>query len=163
MPSSTFSELVQLVHAKHDEGERPYVLFLGTAASLSSSCSPLSDIAKDIVGSDDSATLFDFLDRHPNGEPAVLLRKYLRGYFLSTGYHCLAGLVKAGYFDIVLTTNVNPLLDQPWQYDSIDARRAEWSEVIDQVNELALSVLGVSFNTLCNLATSIVGYGPIER
>jgi hypothetical protein len=111
VPPSALSELAKLMRAKHDEGDPPYVLFVGTAASLSSGCSAFSDVVKDIAGSDDPADLFDLLDRRPHGDRAALLGKHLRGCSPSSGYRHLAELVKAGYFDVILTTNVDSLLE----------------------------------------------------
>jgi SpoVK/Ycf46/Vps4 family AAA+-type ATPase len=111
MSPSTFLELAQLMRAKYKEGALPYVLFLGTAASQSSGCSAFSDIVKDVVGSDDPTAFFDLLDRRNPDERALLLRTHLQGSSPSSGYRHLAELVKAGYFDVILTTNVDSLLE----------------------------------------------------
>ena len=138
-------------HRKHDEGERPYVLFLGTAASLSSGCSTLSDTAKGIIGSDDPVTFFDFLDRHTYRNRANLLREYLRGHFPSPDYHYLAQLVRI--------KNVS----QPWLYGNAEIRSAKRPIITGRLNKSALSVLAVFPNELCNLTLLAARQGQTEN
>lgn len=42
-------------------------------------------------------------------------------------------------------------ISRTWRFGDTHMRRAERAEIMDQLNELVLSVLGISFNELCNL------------
>jgi len=48
------------------------------------------------------------------------------------------------------------------RYGDTDTRKAERSEIIDGLNEFALSVLGISFAQLCSPISSLVGPDPSE-
>lgn len=54
-------------------------------------------------------------------------------------------------------------ITQSRQYGDTDTRKAERSEIIVQLNELALSALGISFSELCGLSTPTINQRPGER
>jgi hypothetical protein len=59
----------------------------------------------------DETTFYDLFRHRTHGERAVLLSKPFLGGSSSSGYRYLAGLSGAGYFDVILATNTDSLLE----------------------------------------------------
>jgi hypothetical protein len=63
------------------------------------------------------------MERLSAAERRALLADPLDSLDLAAGYRCLAQLVQAGYFDLILTLNVDDTLDEslprpsPWRRD----------------------------------------------
>ena len=98
------------------------MLLLGAGASLSSGASSTDRIIDDVVRSagyetdipwkDKEAAFYQILDGLSSEERQAKLNKHLAVLDPSVGYRLLTELISAGYFDIIFTTNIDPLLDQ---------------------------------------------------
>ncbi|MEA3345557.1 MAG: SIR2 family protein, partial [Chloroflexota bacterium] len=120
---SKLKSLAKLMRLKRESGERPYVLVLGAGASLSAGCSSGWEIVEDTVtqlSAGDVAALsweeklakfYDLLDNLSETERYLVLKGHLEGKAPSVGYRCLAELVKEGYFDVILSTNLDVFVE----------------------------------------------------
>lgn len=117
--------LIKLIRLKKDleyKGEKPFVLFLGNGASISSGVPPWGQIIDEIVEGfmpsqvmtheEKLQQLWNILDNYLNeSNRALELEKYVLGKHPSRGYACLAQLVKNGFFDSIFSTNFDPYLE----------------------------------------------------
>lgn len=115
--------LATFIRHRSEAGEPPYVLVLGAGASLASGASSTAHIIETVVqehGGQDPASLsweeklaafYGVLDSVSARERYLILSHHLKGAEPSAGYHHLASLVKAGYFDLILTTNFDLFLE----------------------------------------------------
>jgi S1-C subfamily serine protease len=108
---SGIADLVERMQAKRESGSHPYVLVLGAGASVSSGTSLNRAVVERVVGSDDLQAFDTYLERCSDEERFAILRDLVEGAFPSLGYQCLAELISAGYFDVILSTNFDPLLE----------------------------------------------------
>jgi len=87
--------------------------------------------------------------------------------YYETGLHQLRNRVKQDHpryseflvYQQRLTENIG----HSRRYGDTEARKAERSEMIDHLNELSLSVLGMPFTDLCGSSTPTTGQEPSER
>jgi len=98
-------QLVTLIRALHEAGERPCILLLGSSLSLT------PEIRHSVCESDDWETFWALMEVCSFTERRALMVSLLAGLNLAPGYRCLAELVQVGYFDIILTANVDDALD----------------------------------------------------
>lgn len=115
--------LAVLMRQRNIQNEEPYVLVLGTRASLASGDSSTAEVVTSILAElngsstaeqtlDESlAAFFYSLDGLSRQERCVILTRYLKELRPPSGYHHLAALMKSGYFDIVLTTGFDLFLE----------------------------------------------------
>lgn len=115
--------LAGLIRQRREIGESAYVLVLGAGASLASGASSAAQIVDTVVqehaGQDPAglpwderlATFYQVLDNTSAEERYLILSRHFRGAEPSPGYEHLAALVKAGYFDLILTTNFDLFLE----------------------------------------------------
>ncbi|HIE30399.1 TPA: hypothetical protein EYP66_24325 [Candidatus Poribacteria bacterium] len=128
-------DIKQLAELMDDRknGETPYLLILGAGASFSSGCSSGWKIVEDVLDKyhlldsyrtqepeelSDSAKLelfWDFLKARSQTARYTALRRHIEGEEPSIGYICLAELIQAGYFNIILTTNFDIFLERALQ------------------------------------------------
>jgi outer membrane protein assembly factor BamB len=104
--SPAIRQLTNLIRARHEAGERPYTLLLGSSLSLT------PEIRQAVCDSDDWEAFWTAMGRLSPGECRALLAGPLGALNLTAGYRCLAQLVQASYFDLVLTLNVDDALDE---------------------------------------------------
>jgi len=104
--SPPIRQLANLIHARREAGDQPYTLLLGSSLSLT------SEVRQAVCGSDDWEAFWAAIQGLSAAERRALLAGPLEGLKLTTGYDCLAQLVQAGYFDLVLTLNVDDTLDE---------------------------------------------------
>jgi SOS-response transcriptional repressor LexA len=102
--------LIRLLKEKRRQKE-PYVLLLGSGASLSSGCSSTRAIINDIFPNEGLVEIDDVWCSLGDDEKCCLLEPHLSTTKPSFGYQLLAELIKAGYFDTVFTTNFDPILE----------------------------------------------------
>ena len=126
--------LTRLMNIRRDTAEPPYVLVLGAGASLSSGCSSGARIIEDVVGQlsrKDVAALsweekitefYDLLDNLSPTERYTILKSHVVGQSPSPGYRHLAQLIKAGYFDIIFSTNFDVFLEDALSDAGLRAR-----------------------------------------
>ena len=115
--------LATFIRHRREADEPPYVLVLGAGASLASGASSTAHIVDTVVeehGGQDPTGLswdekldifYDVLDSVSAGERYLILSRHLKGVEPSPGYRHLATVVKAGYFDLILTTNFDLSLE----------------------------------------------------
>lgn len=108
---------------KKDQHMVPYILFLGAGASLNSGCPSMHKIVMETIdnyGFRDSKSIdeqelfnefFNIIKGFEDDERHLLARRLFKDAKPSAGYQYLAQLLKWGYFDIVLTTNYDNLLE----------------------------------------------------
>jgi len=121
--TSRLRSLAELMRLRRESGEQPYVLVLGAGASLASGCSSGRELIEGVVAqlsSKDLAALswderlaefYSLLDNLSVTERYLILKGHLEGKRPSVGYRCLAELVKEGYFDIIISTNLDVFVE----------------------------------------------------
>ncbi len=119
-PRQEIKNLAKLMYERQKSGEEPYILLLGAGASISSGCSSNKQIIKEIVKSfaksqeltedEEINEFYRILDQF-KPDIHTVMEKYLEGRGLSPGYVYLSKLIRDGYFNIVFTTNFDPLLE----------------------------------------------------
>jgi len=105
-PTPAIRQLANLIHARREAGDRPYTLLLGSSLSLT------PEVRQAVCGSDDLEAFWTAIQGLSAAERRALLAGPLEGLSLTAGYRCLAQPVQAGYFDLVLTLNVDDALDE---------------------------------------------------
>ena len=105
------NDLTKKMRAKRESGTHPYVLVLGAGASVSSGTSLNRAVVERVVGKYDLEAFDDYLTECSDDERFAILRDLVEGVSPSKGYQCLVELVRAGYFDVILSTNFDPLLE----------------------------------------------------
>lgn len=112
--------LASLMRMKKEQGQPSFVLMLGAGASISSGVPSASTIMKELVSKYDDSAMngagveqrFDRLwTRSPDHIRAGFLEPYLKKREPSIGYRKLAELIKAEYFDVILTFNFDDLIE----------------------------------------------------
>ena len=99
-------QLANLIRARREAGDQPYTLLLSSSLSLT------PEVRQAVCGGDDWETFWTAIQDRSATERRVLLASPLEGLSLTAGYRCLAQLIQASYFDLVLTLNVDDALDQ---------------------------------------------------
>jgi hypothetical protein len=105
------SDLAARMRAKRESGSHPYVLVLGAGASVSSGTSLNRAVVERVVGTYDLKAFDEHLSQCSDDERFAVLRELVEGAAPSQGYRCLAELIRSGYFNVVLSTNFDPLLE----------------------------------------------------
>lgn len=105
------ADLAKRMRNRREAGTHPYVLVLGAGASVSSGTSLNRAVVERIIGSYDPAAFDAYIAQCSDEERFSHLRKMVEGTSPSQGYRCLAELIRSGYFNIVLSTNFDPLLE----------------------------------------------------
>lgn len=105
------TDLANRMRAKRVSGSHPYVLVLGAGASVSSGTSLNRTVVERIIGAYDLNSFDEYLAQSSNDERFAILRELVEGAVPSEGYQCLAELIRAGYFNVILSTNFDPLLE----------------------------------------------------
>jgi hypothetical protein len=99
------------MRAKRESGSHPYVLVLGAGASVASGTHLNRAVVERVVGAYDLEAFDAYLARCSDDERFAILRDLVEGTSPSQGYQALAQLIRAGYFDVILSTNFDPLLE----------------------------------------------------
>ena len=115
--------LASLMRERKSQNEPPYVLLLGAGASLASGASSMERIidrvleqvgaisARDVTFEEKLGEFYRCLDEQSASERYQLLAPHFQNLEPSIGYRQLAQLIKAGYLDVVLSTNLDLLLE----------------------------------------------------
>jgi len=104
-------DLAGRMRAKRESGSHPYVLVIGAGASVASGTHLNRAVVERVVGSYDLQAFDAYLMECSDDERFAILRDLVEGTSPSGGYAALAELIRAGYFDVVLSTNFDPLLE----------------------------------------------------
>ena len=105
------TDLATRIRAKRESGSHPYVLVLGAGASVSSGTSLNRAVVERIIGTYDLQAFDQYLRGCSDDERFAILRDLVEGASPSQGYRCLAELIRAGCFNVILSTNFDPLLE----------------------------------------------------
>lgn len=127
--SAELDLLIRLLPRKRAQRD-PYVLLLGSGASLSSDCSSTTAIVDDIAGNAGREEFDSIWNSLGNDEKRSLLKPHVGAIEPSPGYRCLAELMKAGYFHFVFSTNFDSALE-----DSLADARLRRRDYIILIND----------------------------
>jgi len=105
------TDLAGRMRAKLESGSHPYVLVLGAGASVASGTHLNRAVVERLVGSYDLAAFDVRLAGCSDDERFAILRELVEGATPSEGYQALAELIAGGHFDVILSTNFDPLLE----------------------------------------------------
>jgi len=130
---SRISDLAKMMRAKRESGSHPYVLVLGAGASVSSGTSLNRAVVERVVGTCDLEAFDEYLTRCSDDERFAILRDLVEGASPSKGYQCLAELIRAGYFNVILSTNFDPLLEDA--ITGLQMRRRDYVFLVHGVME----------------------------
>jgi NAD-dependent SIR2 family protein deacetylase len=127
------ADLARKMRAKRESGAHPYVLVLGAGVSVSSGTSLNRAVVERVVG-EYNLTAFDgYLDQCSNDERFAILRDLVEGASPSKGYRCLAELIDKRYFNVILSTNFDPLLEDA--VAEVPMRRRDYITLVHGVME----------------------------
>lgn len=125
MVNRTFDELVRDLRQRREVADPPPVLLLGAGASVESGIGAMTDLFQFV-----NVATFDEFCAYINpltaDERYRLLARFLQSRKpadVTPGYRALAALCAEAYFDLILTTNLDPLFDdalaaaQLWRKD----------------------------------------------
>ncbi len=113
MVERTFAELVKDLRLRRTVGDRPPVLLLGAGASADAGIGAMQELIESF-GCADFDSFCKKIGSTSAAERYRQLSKFLQTRTpaeVSPGYQALATLCAEKYFDLVLTTNMDPLLD----------------------------------------------------
>lgn len=113
MKQRTFDDLVRHLRNQRELGEHAPVLLLGAGASREAGIEDMQGLFT-LVEAANFDQFVTYIDDRGESERYSLLARYLSTRSpeqITDGYRALAALCAAAYFDIVLTTNLDPLLD----------------------------------------------------
>src|SRR5215213_7138948 len=113
MVERTFAELVRDLRMRRQNGERPPVLLLGAGASVDAGIGAMGELYA-FFGVKDFDGFAAFIAPTSPAERYRYLAEFLQKrepMQVTPGYQALATLCAQKYFDLVLTTNMDPLLD----------------------------------------------------
>jgi S1-C subfamily serine protease len=113
MATRTFEELVQDLKQRREVADLPPVLLIGAGASLAAGIGAMADLFA-FVKRDSFESFVEYIEPLTAAERYRLLARFLqtrKPEEPTAGYQALAKLCEQAYFDIILTTNLDPLLD----------------------------------------------------
>jgi hypothetical protein len=113
MAERTLDELVRDLRDRRRLGEQPPVVLLGAGASAGAGLATMKALYE-FTGVAGFPEFVAFLETRSDNERYRLLSDFLQTqdpHEVTPGYRALAALCGQAYFDVVLTTNFDPLLD----------------------------------------------------
>lgn len=126
--------LATLIRKRRESREAPYVLVLGAGASLDSGASSTTELVDKVVleqkglqpgtasWEEKLSAFYAALENLSIQERHLILSQHLHGTTPSLGYAHLAAVAKAGYFDLILTTNFDLFLETALMEAGLRAR-----------------------------------------
>jgi NAD-dependent SIR2 family protein deacetylase len=127
MVERTFAELVRDLRLRRTNGEHPPVLLLGAGASADAGIGAMDELYK-FFGVKDFDGFAKFIGPTSPAERYRYLADFLQKRQpaqVTPGYQALATLCAQNCFDLVLSTNMDPLLD-----DALTAARRSGARII---------------------------------
>jgi hypothetical protein len=131
MVARTFQELVQDLSDRRRLSEAPPILLLGAGASMGAGVGMMGKLYE-FVGVKDFDGFVSYIVTRDENERYRLLAEFLQTQDpreVTPGYEALAALCAAAVFDVVLTTNLDPLLD-----DALAAARLRRRDYLTFIN-----------------------------
>jgi hypothetical protein len=113
MAERTLDDLVRDLEDRRRLGEQPPVVLLGAGASAAAGLATMKALYE-FAGVAGFGEFVAFLETRSDNERYRLLSEFLQTqdpHEVTPGYRALAALCGRAYFDVVLTTNFDPLLD----------------------------------------------------
>jgi hypothetical protein len=113
MATRTFDQLVQDLKQRREVADPPPILLIGAGASLAAGIGAMAELFA-FVERDSFESFVEYIEPLTPAERYRLLAKFLqtrKPEEPTAGYQALAKLCEQAYFDIILTTNLDPLLD----------------------------------------------------
>ncbi len=125
-PPGELVSLAKMIRQRKKLGNNPFVLFLGAGASITSGCSSLTRIVDDFVDDyldwgvericnssfDEKMDIFEeWLETVSIDDHEGFLSKHLEYKEISKGHKLLARFIREGYFRLVLTTNIDSVVE----------------------------------------------------
>lgn len=113
MEKRSFNDLITDLRQRRIAGESPPVLLLGAGASVESGIGAMPELYK-FFDCKDFKDFARIIDTYTPDERYRNLYQFLQSRDpsqITAGYRALASLCAAAYFDLVLTTNFDPLMD----------------------------------------------------
>jgi hypothetical protein len=123
MASRAIKVLANLMRVRRENAESPYVLILGSGASLTSGASSFGKVIESVVNDysvkdlsamswdDKVAKFYDILDGFSESERYAIIKRHIEGQRPSDGYRALAQLAKEEYFDVIFSTNYDTFVE----------------------------------------------------
>ena len=112
--------LAELMHSRRENEEVPYILVLGSGPAVSLGSDSMQHVVKAVAGGADLEKFYKTLDGLSAMERYVILKKYFAEAGLSSGYRHLAELVKKGFLNTILTTNLDPFVENAISDDKMN-------------------------------------------
>ncbi len=115
------AELAEDMFYRKQDGEDPYVLLLGSAATITPA------VLQGIVGDDDGESFFYELNQMSHTQRRRKIEKLWEQEQLDlpNGYYALATMIKAGYFNPIITLNLDTYLDDALDEVGIKSRERQ--------------------------------------
>src|SRR5512144_2034934 len=113
MINRTLTDLVKDLRQRREVGDPPPVVLLGAGASVESGIGAMTDLFQ-FVEVPDFDHFCDYIMPLTASERYRLLSRFLqtrKPSEVTPGYRALASLCAEAYLDFILTTNLDPLLD----------------------------------------------------
>lgn len=113
MAERTLDELARDLEGRRRLGEPPPVVLLGAGASAAAGLATMAALYE-FIGVPGFPEFVAYLESRSDNERYRLLSDFLQTqdpHEVTPGYRALAALCEQAYFDVVLTTNFDPLLD----------------------------------------------------
>ena len=113
MASRTLDELALDLKQRRLAGDLPLTLLLGAGASVGAGIGAMPQLYK-LAGVADFKEFSQYISSRTEAERFRFLMSFLqilRPEDVTPGYRALAALCEEGFFDVILTTNLDPLLD----------------------------------------------------
>lgn len=113
MQQRTLDEFVDYLRRRRVLGYRPPVLLLGAGASFEAGIGTMKQLFE-FTGAKDFDAFVQYISRRSADERYIHLSEFLQTHApaeVTPGYRALAALLAETYFDLVLSTNFDPLLE----------------------------------------------------
>jgi hypothetical protein len=149
--------LADMMKWRRQEDDIPYILVLGAGASISSGASLGRKIITEVTeahSSEDTKSMtweqkldefYGILDNFSCDERYAILERHIAGQSPSEGYTALAELIKAGYFNVIFSTNYDTFLEDA--LNDADLRRNDFDLLINGVDSESEMLLQFSQHT----------------
>jgi hypothetical protein len=152
-PSEKTTELARQILARRENHQRPFILFLGQACADAAGVPTKFEIARQVFSDPDLFQLYlqeedlenravvldafdELLEEMTTGQRYRMLQSFYASIPVPSFYQDLALLVKAGFFELIVTTNIDNLLEQAFGGAGLIAGRDYQVQVLGRQEEL---------------------------
>lgn len=152
-PSEKTTELARQILARLEHQQRPYILFLGQACADAAGVPTKFEIARQVFSDPDLSRSYlqdeeredraavlqafdELLEEMTTGQRYRMLQSFYASVPVPSFYQDLALLVKAGFFKLIVTTNIDNLLEQAFGGAGLLGNRDYQVQVLGSQEEL---------------------------